>query len=249
MRPPPFAHVAPRTVDEALAHLAEHGDEAKVLAGGQSLLPLLALRLARPTVLVDVTRVDRLAELGIDPDGWLRVGATARQRTVERSPLVAERLPVLAEAVRHIAHVPVRTQGTVGGSLCHADPAAELPLVAVATGAELVVAGPAGERVVPAAAFFRGFLETDLAPDELLTAVRFPVVTERTAFAELARREGDFAVAAALAVGTRVWATGAGSVPRELPDDLGGLQLADDLHGSATWRLRVLERLRATVLG
>jgi CO/xanthine dehydrogenase FAD-binding subunit len=248
VRPPPFAHVAPRSVDEALAHLAEHGDEAKVLAGGQSLLPLMALRLARPAVLVDVTRVPGLDAVGVDPDGWLRIGATARQRAVERSALVAGHLPVLVEAVRHIAHVPIRTQGTVGGSLCHADPAAELPLVAVAIGAELVIAGPGGERVVPAVDFFRGFLETALGPDELLTAVRFPVVTERTAFAELARREGDFAVAAVLAVGGRVWATGAGTVPRELPPDLDDLDLADDLHGTATWRRRVLERLRASVL-
>lgn len=240
MRPPPFEHVVARSVEEAVDSLREHGDDAKVLAGGQSLVPLLALRLARPSVLVDVTRVESLGGIALDADGWLRIGATTRQRAAERSALVADRCPLLAAALPHVAHAPIRTQGTIGGSLCHADPAAELPLVALALGAELVT----DRRTVPAGEFFRGFLETALAPDELLLAVRFPPATGPVAFAEYARREGDFAVAAVAVAGGAVWATGAGPVARRLPDDLGALDLADDLHGTGSWRRRVLERLR-----
>jgi len=262
VRPAAFAHLVPRTVDEAVAALADAGDDAKVLAGGQSLVPLLALRLARPTLLVDVTRVAGLSGIAVDPDGWLCVGAATRQRTVERSPLVAERCPLLAEAVPLIAHAAIRSQGTVGGSLCHADPAAELPLVALAAGAELVAEGPRHGRAIPAREFFTGFLETALAPDEVLVSVRLPPMPPATgtAVVELARRHGDFAVAAVAAVvgpgRLDVWVGGVAPVPVALDVDPGeslpaaaaadaaaGLRLSDDVHGTAPWRRRVVERL------
>ena len=261
MRPPPFDYVAPGNLEEVLDALARGGEDAKVLAGGQSLIPLVAMRLARPSVLVDITRVEGLDGITVDGDGWLRVGATARQRSVERSDLVAERCPLLAEAVPLIAHPPIRSQGTIGGSLCHADPAAELPLVALAVGAELVVAGPDGTRTIPAADFFRGFLETTLAPGEVLLAVRFPPVAPGTgaAVVELARRHGDFAVAAVAAVAgpstLEVWAAGVSTVPLRLEVDPGmsigaaataatmALDVGDDLHGPAAWRRTVVRRL------
>ena len=174
--------------------LAEHGDEAKLLAGGQSLVPMLNLRLARPSVVVDLAGVSGLA--GMDrADGRLLLGPMTRQRAVETSAAVATACPLLAEAIRHIGHVQIRNRGTVGGSLAHADPAAELPAVAVALGAEMALRSARGERVVPAEEFFDGSFTTVLQPDELLAEVRLPVTEgRRTAFVELARRTGDFAI-------------------------------------------------------
>lgn len=185
---------------EVLALLAEHGDEAKLLAGGQSLVPLLNLRLARPSVVVDLAAVDGLA--GIEQvDGRLLLGAMARQRAVETSATVAAACPLLVEAVRHIGHVQIRNRGTVGGSLAHADPAAELPAVVLALGAEMVARSTRGERVVLAHEFFDGSFTTTLQPDELLIEVRMPVTERcRTAFFEVARRTGDFAIAGVAAV-------------------------------------------------
>src|SRR5438128_144390 len=148
MKSAPFDYHAPDTVDEAIALLAEHGDDAKVLAGGQSLLPLLALRLARPAVLVDVGRIDSLRT--IEANGVLTVGAMTTQRAAERSAVVQERCPLLSKALPLIAHRPIRTRGTIGGSLAHADPAAELPAVAVALDAQLVAQGPGGQRTIAA---------------------------------------------------------------------------------------------------
>jgi aerobic carbon-monoxide dehydrogenase medium subunit len=201
LKPPPFDYDAPETVEEVLDLLAEHGDDAKVLAGGQSLIPLLALRLARPARLVDVGRVDALQR--ITPNGVLSIGAGVRQRTAERSPEVAGRSPLLARTLPLVAHVPIRTRGTIGGSLAHADPAAELPAVALLLEAELVAhSRDRGERVTPAHEFFTGFFETALEPDELLLEVRVPAWPARTgcAFDELTRRHGDFALVAAGAV-------------------------------------------------
>ena len=198
MKPPSFEYYAPRTIDEAVARLAEHGDGAKVLAGGQSLVPLMNLRLAAPDVLVDVNRVDGLADLSAW-DGGLSIGALVRQSALERSDLARERLPLLAEAIRYVGHPTIRHRGTVGGSLAHADPAAELPAVMLALDATLVARGPGGDREVPAADFFTGYLTTALAPDELLAEVRVPDVPDGTgvAFVELSRRYGDFAICGA----------------------------------------------------
>ena len=196
MKPPPFTYHAPDTLDEALALLGEHGDEAKVLAGGQSLVPLLALRLARPSVLVDLRRVPGLS--GIDAtDGGVVFGAMTRERQAERSDVVRKQLPLLADALPLIGHVAIRTRGTIGGSVAHADPAAELPAVALALDAELTAQSAArGPRPIAAADFFEGFLSTTLEPDEILVRVTFPTAKPGTgtAFTEAARRHGDFAI-------------------------------------------------------
>jgi len=185
-------------VTEAVALLGEHGDDAKALAGGQSLVPLLALRLARFPHLVDLNRVEGLSGIG-RTDGWLEVGATTRQATVERSAEVAAAVPLLARAVPLIGHFQIRNRGTIGGSIAHADPASELPAVALALGAELAINSPAGSRTVPASEFFVSTWTTCLGPDELLTTVRFPVWPGRhgAAIEEFARRSGDFAITGA----------------------------------------------------
>ncbi|MGH7313795.1 MAG: FAD binding domain-containing protein, partial [Candidatus Rokuibacteriota bacterium] len=194
-----FEYLAPNTVEEAVAALGEHREEAKVLAGGQSLVPLLNYRLARPRVVVDV---NGLPLGGVDvQDGWLRLGALVRHHELAESPVIRERCPVLAEAAALVGNVRVRSLGTLGGSLAHADPAAELPMVAVALDARLTLLSPAGRRTVAAADFFRGVLTTALAPDELLTQVEVRVTSGLGwAVEEFARRAGDFAVVAVTAL-------------------------------------------------
>ena len=200
MKPAPFAYRSAETVEEAVALLAELGEDARVLAGGQSLVPMLNLRLARPSALVDVGRVAALA--GMSANGALRLGATTRQADALRSALVAERAPLLVEALRHVGHPATRSRGTVGGSIAHADPAAELPAVLLALDGEAVVVSAAGERIVAAASLFAGPFSTTLAEGELLTALRLgaPPDGARHGFAEIARRRGDFALAGAAAV-------------------------------------------------
>lgn len=204
MKPAPFAYHDPRTVAETLDLLAGYADEAKLLAGGQSLVPMLNLRLARPALLVDINGVADLDHLR--DDGELVVGALTRQRVLERSPLAVGAWGLLPDALRHVGHAHIRNRGTVGGSLAHADPAAELPAAACALGARMVVHGPSGVREVPAESFFRGYFTTAVAPDELLGEIRVPRWPARSggAFVEVARRHGDFAqigVAAAVALG------------------------------------------------
>lgn len=200
MKPPAFDYAAPATVADAVALLDRHQGEAKVLAGGQSLLPLLNMRLARPALLVDIARIAALDYIRAE-DGWLAVGAMTRQRAVEHSDLARRHHPLLHAAVCHIAHPQNRNQGTVGGSLAHADPAAELPAVALALDAELRAVGPAGERRIVAADFFLSYLSTALDPAEVLTEVRFPPLPPGSGWAlvELARRHGDFALTGAVA--------------------------------------------------
>lgn len=195
MKPAPFGYLAPRRRADALAALHQHGSEAKALAGGQSLVPLLAMRLARPAVLVDLNRIRDLAFVRFTRDG-LAVGAMTRQRAVETDPRVGGRIPLLREAIRWIGHPQIRARGTIGGSLVHADPAAELPAVAAALDARFVLASVRGERVLDCEQFFTGYLTTALAPDELLAAVRFQVPPRGAgwAFCEVARRHGDFAL-------------------------------------------------------
>jgi carbon-monoxide dehydrogenase medium subunit len=195
LKPAPFAYHAPTSVDEALALLAEYGDEAKPLAGGQSLVPLMNFRLARPAHLVDLNRIGELAYIRRD-DGAVRIGAMTRQRHIERSRLVTEQWRLLSDAVQHIGHVHIRNRGTLGGSLAHADPAAELPAVMLALDAEALARSARGERTIKASYLFESHYATALAPDELLTEVRIAELSPRTgwAFEELSRRHGDFAL-------------------------------------------------------
>lgn len=204
MKPPPFDYIAPTSLEAALELTAQYGSEAKILAGGQSLIPTLNFRLSQPGILIDLNRIDSLAGLRVLPDGGLRIGAMTRQRQVERDARVAQLCPLLAETLPFIAHPQIRNRGTVGGSLVHADPAAELPVIAVALGGRLQMRSRRGERWVSAADFFLGTFAVDLAPDEVLTALELPPWPARTgsAFVEVARRRGDYALAGVAALVT-----------------------------------------------
>jgi len=196
VKPPPFEYHDPETLEEAIDLLVRYGGEARALAGGQSLIPLLNFRLARPAALVDLNRIPGLDGISRE-NGWLVTGSMTRQRRAERSATVARACPLLVEALCLVGHVQIRNRGTLGGSLAHADPAAELAAVATCLDAELVVAGPAGERRLPAGEFFVTYFTTVLEPAEILTGIRWPALEpgEGWAFIELARRHGDFALA------------------------------------------------------
>ena len=196
MKAAPFTYHRPDSLDDALALLAEHGDEAKVLAGGQSLLPIMALRLGRPDHLVDIGRVPGLDEISVGPDGGVGIGALVRHATAERSEDIARHAPLVHEAMPHVGHRAIRTRGTVCGSIAHADPAAEMPAVVLATGASMEVASAGGRREIAADDFFEGYLQTAIRPDELLTEVRFPTwpATAGGAVVEVSRRHGDYAL-------------------------------------------------------
>lgn len=198
MKPPPFAYRRPRSLEESAAVLAEHGDDAALLAGGQSLMPLLALRLATPAVLVDLNELHGLGYVHEDSAG-LRIGALARQRTVERLRGLRERCAMVAEAAAVVGHVAIRNRGTVVGSMVHAHPVAEWPAVAVALSAEFDAMSAKGRRTIPAEDFFRSSFTTALAPEEIVTEVRLPLPAGRvgSCFVELARRHGDFAIVGA----------------------------------------------------
>lgn len=199
MKPPPFDYHAPATVAEVLALLAEHGDEAKVLAGGQSLVPLMSLRLARPSQLVDINKVEGLD--GVADTAGLRLGALVRHRTAERSTAN----PLMAGAARFIGHAAIRNRGTVAGSLAHGDPAAELPAVLLALDGEVEATSKRGTRRIAAADLYLGFLMTTIEPDELLTSVQLPAWRAGTgwSFQQFSRRSGDFGVAS-VAVALRI---------------------------------------------
>ena len=197
MKPPPFRYHRAASLPDALAVLAA-APESKLLAGGQSLMPMLNFRLLRPSVLIDLNRVPELGGIAPIPGG-LRIGALTRHAEVERAPVMAARWPLLAHAMTHVAHATIRNRGTVGGSLCHADPAAEWPMLLLLAGAALSIASPRGDRTCTVAAFLSGALTTTLAADEILTAVTLADLAPGTGwgFAEVARRHGDFALAAA----------------------------------------------------
>jgi carbon-monoxide dehydrogenase medium subunit len=227
VKPAPFDYVRPASLDEAVAAL-DDGGEARILAGGQSLVPLLNMRLVRPRRVVDITGIPKLGAIAQDGPG-LRLGALVCHTDLIASPLARERAPLLVEAARHVGHRAIRNRGTLGGSLAHADPAAELPAAVVALAATLVVAGPGGTREVPAGEFFRGLLATALGPREILVEVRVPgPAATAWGFAEVARRPGDFALAGVVAVlhpapgapgrgrPARLVAFGAGDVPVRL---------------------------------
>ena len=197
MKPAKFEYHAPASVDEALAILGRYDGEARVLAGGQSLVPMMNFRLARPTAIVDLNRIDGLAY--VEEEGVIvRIGSMTRQRRLEFDPLVAAKLPLLREALRWVGHLPTRSRGTIGGSLAHADPSAEIPMVLQTLEGEVVARGPQGERRIAAQDLFHAALTTSLDPLEIITEVRFPAMPAQAACAveEFARRKGDFAVAA-----------------------------------------------------
>ncbi|RJF69218.1 FAD binding domain-containing protein [Rhodopseudomonas palustris] len=196
MKPPAFDYASPNTIAEAVALLGSRKGNAKVLAGGQSLMPMLAFRLAAPELLVDLKRLKGLDRIEIGDDG-VRLGARVRWRDIEADQRLTTAHPLLCEGIKHVAHYQIRNRGTVGGSLAHADPSAEMPGIAVTCDAELTIVGGTGTRVVAAGEFFLGALETSLAPDEIITEVRLPPwpAGRRWGFLEFARRKGDFAMA------------------------------------------------------
>lgn len=196
MKPAPFEYYAPLELPETLDLLERYGDDAKILAGGQSLMPLINLRLARPRVIIDINRLSDLDAVSTAPDGGLTIGALARQRTLERSTIIQQQNPMLAAAIPLIGHFQIRNRGTIGGSLVHADPAAELPAVSLLLGGEFLLESKAGARLVAAKDFFLGYLATDCRPGELLTEIRFAKwrAGEAWAVVEIARRKGDFAL-------------------------------------------------------
>src|SRR6266571_3836233 len=201
MKPPRFQYCAPYMLDEALALLDQNSEDTKVLAGGQSFVPLLNMRLASPTYIVDINHIAELQYIEQE-DGYLAIGATVRQRQVERSVLVQNKHPLLIEVVKHIGHMQIRNRGTVVGSVAHADPAAELPALLTCLNGEVLVQSIHGERVIKAEEFFTGYLSTALEPGEMLTEARFPWIPPRAgwSFMEFARRAGDYALVGAAAV-------------------------------------------------
>jgi CO/xanthine dehydrogenase FAD-binding subunit len=247
MKPPPFDYMDPRSLDEAVGLLAEHGEDGKILAGGQSLVPLLNFRLAQPSVIVDVNRVVELSYLR-RRDGRLRIGAMCRQTRLEQSPVAREGWGLLGDALALIAHPQIRNRGTVGGSAAHADPAAELPVAFSALEALFTARSSRGERVLDADEFFVTHLTTALEPDELLVEVEVPPVAEGTghAFTEYSRRHGDFALGGAAVLYTkngdgsctdaRIAMLGAADTPlraREAEAALRGQKLDDDVAAEA----------------
>ncbi|MGY3621502.1 FAD binding domain-containing protein [Bradyrhizobium sp. USDA 10063] len=202
MKPAPFKYIAASSLDHALTLKAEYGDEARFLAGGQSLIPAMNFRLARPAVVIDINGLDELA--GIDHGSTIRVGALTRYCALEQDSEFLGSCPLFADALPHIAHPQIRNRGTIGGNLSHADPASELPALAVVMEAHMRLRSAGGERKLAAAEFFQGLLTTDLAADEMLVDVEFPALPPRSGacFMEVARRRGDFAIAGVAAIVT-----------------------------------------------
>ena len=204
MKPAPFKYFAPGTLEEALTHLAEYGDEAKILAGGQSLVPTMNFRLAQPAVLIDLNRVEELFYIKTENSAGLKIGAMTRHQELEYSKLILEKSPLIRETMPHIAHPQIRNRGTIGGSLAHADPAAELPAVMLALDAEFLLRGQKAERTIAAKEFFLDLFFTALEPEELIVEITLPSLPKNSgwAFREIARRHGDFALVGVAAVVT-----------------------------------------------
>ena len=266
MKPRPFDYMRPETIDEALALLAEHGEDARILAGGQTLIAMLNLRVVETPVLIDITRIrelDAICEL----DGTVEVGATVTQNRLLRWPWLAEKLPLLHAVLPFVGHFQTRNKGTVCGSIAHADPASELPLALALLGGQVMLRSKRAARTLCAREFQQGMLLTARAPDELITAVRFPIVNVRVAFREVARRHGDFAIVAIAAAAEnreniRIGIAGMADRPavRSLQvDGAASLQHAierlawelegyDDIHASARMRRDLLRRLGPIVV-
>jgi 2-furoyl-CoA dehydrogenase FAD binding subunit len=266
MKPRPFDYMRPETVDEALALLAEHGEDARILAGGQTLIAMLNLRVVEAPVLIDITRIrelDAICEL----DGTVEVGATVTQNRLLRWPWLAEKLPLLHAVLPFVGHFQTRNKGTVCGSIAHADPASELPLALALLGGQVMLRSKRAARTLCAREFQQGMLLTARAPDELITAVRFPIVNVRVAFREVARRHGDFAIVAIAAAAEnreniRIGIAGMADRPavRSLQvDGAASLQHAierlawelegyDDIHASSRMRRDLLRRLGPIVV-
>jgi carbon-monoxide dehydrogenase medium subunit len=202
MKPAPFEYIAPTTLDEALDVMSRHGADAKLLAGGQSLIPVLNFRLAQPAMIVDLNRIAALAPPPAANGDGLRIGAMVRQSQLERSRVIADHAPLLFETMPYVAHAQIRNRGTIGGSLAHADPAAELPVIMVALQARFKARRAGGERWIDAEAFFPSLFATSLEPDEMLVEIAVPALPRRTgyAFMEFARRHGDYAQAGVAAI-------------------------------------------------
>jgi carbon-monoxide dehydrogenase medium subunit len=273
MKPPRFQYHAPGSIPEALDHLAAYGGEARLLSGGQSLIPMLNFRLVEPRALIDLARIPHLA--GIRDGDPVVIGAMTRQRALEDSPIIARRAPLMREALRWVGHLPTRSRGTIGGSIAHADPAAELPLILVTCGGSVRVEGHAGSRMIAADALFESMFTTRIAADEILTEVHLPAAApgSRHGFDEYARRHGDFAIVAVAisieptgsgSLRVRLGASGVGQVPQRLPaaeailEDTGlsadSIALAatraaesvdpiGDANGSADFRRHILKTL------
>jgi 2-furoyl-CoA dehydrogenase FAD binding subunit len=264
MKPRPFDYVRPDTVEEAVAVLGEHGDAARVLSGGQSLVAMLNLRLVMADVIVDIARIaglDAIRDLG----GTIEIGAAVTQNTLMAWPGLAAKLPLLAAALPHVGHFQTRNKGTVCGSIAHADPSSEIPLSLALLGGEVVLRSANGERVLPAREFQRDMLTTACEPDEMITAVRFPVArTRAVAFREVARRHGDFAIVAVAAVAEGetvrlgvggmagrpivLYIDGNGAVTEAVESLLAEHDGYDDLHASAAMRRDILRKLAPAVI-
>lgn len=268
MKPAAFDYLRAETGEEAAQQLRALGSDARILAGGQSLMAVLNMRLAQPSVLIDISRTDDLNFVRAE-GGMLAVGAAATQGSVEWRPTLAQEVPLLAQAFPSISHFQVRNRGTVCGSVAHADPSAEIPLVLLALGGEVVLRNARKRRTLAAADFFQGMLMTARAPDELIEQVRFPLAQsgQRTAFAEFSARHGDFAIVSAAAVadarGLRLAIGGVADRPRlvQWPAGLAGAELAtalndfaweleaqDDAHASARFRRHLVRQLGAQVI-
>jgi 2-furoyl-CoA dehydrogenase FAD binding subunit len=266
MKPRPFDYARPDTIDEAVAILAEHGDDARVLAGGQTLLAMLNLRVVEPAVLVDITRIPELDVIR-EVDGKIEVGAAVTQNRLLAWPALAQKLPLLAVALPFVGHFQTRNKGTVCGSVAHADPTSEIPLSLAVLEGEVVLRSRTGTRVLAANEFQQGMLATARAGDELIAAVRFPVVSGGVAFREVARRHGDFAIVGVAAVAERaneirigvagmadrpavcrIAADGAGGITDAIERLAWELEGYEDVHASARMRRDLLRRIGPVVV-
>ncbi|MFZ1096218.1 MAG: FAD binding domain-containing protein [Xanthobacteraceae bacterium] len=266
MKPRPFDYIRPDTVDEALSILAEHGEDARILAGGQTLIAMLNLRVVEAPVLIDITRIRELDAIR-EVDGTVEIGATVTQNRLLQLRSLAEKLPLLHAVLPFVGHFQTRNKGTVCGSIAHADPASEIPLALALLGGQVMLRSQKGARTLSANEFQQGMLLTARAPDELITAVRFPIVNARVAFREVARRHGDFAIVAIAAAAEnresmRIGIAGMADRPavRSLQvDGAASLQHAierlawelegyDDIHASARMRRDLLRGLGPIVV-